>query len=114
MSEVQQYDYETKLTDSRSRQALYAKLAKYAPRAITQLGKLINSKHDSIKLRAIVLLLSKVLPDLKVIDNNGASGITINVSMGNGYTPSTIQEAQVIDTSISKSLQELSNTIASK
>lgn len=94
LQEVQQNDkldnlrLASKYVGVPSRANLYSKLARYAPRAIATLNTLLKSKNDMVRLNAVRLLLSKVLPDLRSVEgetNKNTFNITVN--MGNGYKP---------------------------
>lgn len=81
-----------------SRQNAYTKLNRYMPIAINSLGKLIKSKSPMIRLGALKLYFSKVLPDLKSMDLTGNTGnqFNITVNMGNGYNPLK-EDSTIID-----------------
>jgi hypothetical protein len=58
-----------------SRKGLYARLAKYSPKAIKVLVKLLHSENETTRLNAAKALLAKTVPDLKETDQHIDGGI---------------------------------------
>lgn len=59
---------ESKIQGVPKRANLYARVSKYAPKAIKRLAELLDSKNESVALGAAKVILEKVLPDLKAVE----------------------------------------------
>lgn len=60
---------------------LYARVSKYAPRAIKKVAELLESKNESVALGAVKVILDKAIPDLKAleIDERDTNPIEIRI-----------------------------------
>ena len=65
-----------------SRQELYAKTSKHAPRAIEVLLELMeNGDNDNVRLGAAKCILAKTIPDIRATEITGEGGGPIDVNI---------------------------------
>lgn len=65
-----------------SRQALYNKIAVYAPWAIEQLYELAKTaKNESVRASALNKIIDKCLPDIKAVELSGTEGSDIVIKV---------------------------------
>ncbi|MBU1067808.1 hypothetical protein KKE60_08480 [Patescibacteria group bacterium] len=72
---------ESKIQGVPKRTNLYARVSKYAPKAIRRVVNLLDSKNESVALGAVKVILDKAIPDLKAleIDERDTSPIEIRI-----------------------------------
>lgn len=84
MAKKKQSNEEPKIQGVPNRKSLYARLSKYAPKAIKTTVELLDSPNDNVRLGAIKILLAKTMPDLRSTEITGKDGEQFPITIVTG------------------------------